>query len=117
MSGQPLRRSDVNATLTPAGRRRAVENPEFAAFIRRILRAYGRRAGGGDLDALGDLARLCDEIDGHLADVIAMLRHEPWSYSWRQIADALGISRQAAQQRFRKAGGHRRPGGQPGSLR
>jgi hypothetical protein len=117
MSGQPHRRSDVNATLTPAGRRRAVENPEFAAFIRRILRAYARRAGRGDLDAFGDLARLLDEIDGHLADVIAMLRHEPWSYSWRQIADALGISRQAAQQRLRKAGGHRRPGGQPGSLR
>jgi hypothetical protein len=76
MSAEPLRRSDVNATLTPAGRRWEVENPE-----------------------------------------IAMLRHEPWSYSWRQVADALGISRQAAQQRFRKAGGHRRPGGQPGSLR
>jgi hypothetical protein len=117
MSGQPFCRSDVNATLTPAGRRRAVENPEFAAFIRRILRAYGRRAGGGDLDALGDLARLRDEIDGHLADVIAMLRHEPWSYSWREIAEALGISRQAAQQRFRQAGGARRPGGQPGNLR
>jgi hypothetical protein len=117
MSGKPLRRSGVNDTLTPAGRRREVENPAFAAFLRRILRAYARQAGGGDLDALGDLARLLDEIDGHLVDVIAMLRHEPWSYSWRQIADALGISRQAAQQRFGKAGGARRAGGQPGSLR
>jgi hypothetical protein len=117
MSAKPLRRSGVRSDLTPARRRREVENPEFAAFIRRILRAYARRAGGGDLDALGDLARLRGELDGHLADAVAVLRHEPWSYSWRQIADALGVTRQTAHEKHRKAGGRRRPGGQPGSLR
>jgi hypothetical protein len=111
------RRSGVNRSLTLAPRRREVENPEFAAFIRRVLRAYARRAGAGDLDALGDLARLREKIDGHLVDVVAAHRHEPWSYSWQQIANALGTSRQAAQQRWRKAGGVRRPGGQPGNLR
>jgi hypothetical protein len=116
MSGEPLRRSGVNRALTPEQRRREVENPEFAAFVRRILRAYARRAGAGDLDALGDLARLGEEIDGHLTDAVAGLRHD-WSYSWQEIADVLRISRQAAQQRWRKAGGGRRPGGQPGHLR
>jgi hypothetical protein len=116
MNPRPLRRSGVNRALTPAPRRREVENPEFAAFTRRILRAYARRVGAGDLDALSDLARLREECDGHLIDAVARLRND-WSYSWQQIADALGISRQAAQQRWRKAGGTRRIGGQPGHLR
>jgi hypothetical protein len=111
------RRPGVRETLTPERPRREVENPEFSEFVRRILRAYARRVGDGDLDALGALAALRDEIDGHLVDAVAMLRHEPFSYSWQQIGDALGITRQSAQERFRKAGGARRPGGQPGRLR
>jgi hypothetical protein len=110
-------RSGVRSPLTPKRPRRQVENPEYGAFVRRILRAYTRRAGAGDLDALADLARLRDELDGHLADAVAVLRHEPSCYSWRDIAGALGITRQTAQQRWRKAGGARRPGGQPGNLR
>jgi hypothetical protein len=110
------RRFGVKPRLTPAPRRREVENPEFAAFIRRVLRAYARRAGAGDLDALADLGRLREELDGHMTDVVAALRND-WAYSWKEIAGALGISRQAAQQRWAKAGGRRRPGGQPGHLR
>jgi hypothetical protein len=116
MKAEPLRRSGVKARLTPAPRRREVENPQFAEFVRRILRAYARRVGAGDLAALGDLARLREEIDGHLTDAVAGLRND-WSYSWQEIADELEVSRQAAQQRWRKAGGGRRPGGQPGHLR
>ena len=108
--------SGVNRVLTPATRRREVENPDYAAFLRRILRAYSRRIAAGDLDALGDLARLREELDGNLTDAVAGLRND-WSYSWQEIADVLGCSRQAAQQRWRKAGGGRRPGGQPGHLR
>jgi hypothetical protein len=117
MSATPPRRSSVRSTLTPARRRREVENPEYGVFVRRILRAYTRRAGAGDLAALAELARLRDELDGHLADAVAMLRHEPSCYSWAEIAAALGIARQTAQERWRKAGGARRPGGQPGNLR
>jgi Homeodomain-like domain len=84
----------------------------------RLLRAWIRRAGrDGDLDALAALAQHRDEVVAHLADMVTVLRAEPWSYSWQQIAEALGISRQAAQQRWRKATGARRPGGQPGNLR
>jgi hypothetical protein len=102
--------------LTPAQRRREVEAPEFAAFLRRILRAYARRVAAGDLDALGELARLREELHGHLTDAVTGLRND-WAYSWQEIARVLGISRQAAQQRWRKAGGARRRGGQPGHLR
>jgi hypothetical protein len=111
-----VRRAGVNRALTPAPRQREIEAPEFAAFLRRILRAYARRVAAGDLDALGDLARLREELDGHLTDAVAALRND-WAYSWQEIAQVLGISRQAAQQRWRKAGGARQPGGQPGHLR
>jgi hypothetical protein len=111
------RRSGVNASLTPRRPRRDVENPEFAALFQRLLRAWTRRAGAGDLDALASMAAHGDEVDAHLLDAIAMLRDEPHCYSWQEIGDALGISRQAAQQRFGKVGGARRVGGQPGRLR
>ncbi len=113
-----MSRSGVRRTLTPRRRRREVENPEFAGLLRRLMRAYARRVGDeGDLDAFAEFARLLDEGEEHLVDMVAMLRHEPWSYSWAEIGRALGISRQSAQERFRKAGGARRVGGQPGHLR
>jgi hypothetical protein len=113
-----MSRSDVRRTLTPGRRRREVENSEFAAMFRRFMRAYVRRVGAeGDLDAFAEFARLLEEGEEHLVDMVAMLRHEPWSYSWAEVGRALGISRQSAQERFRKAGGTRRADGQPGHLR
>ena len=44
-------RSTVNARLTPGRVRRVVENDEFTAFSRRILRAAGRRIASGNVDA------------------------------------------------------------------
>jgi hypothetical protein len=87
------------------------------AMIGRCLRALSRHVGDGAISDLADLARLEDELHGNLVDAVARLRAEPWCYSWRAIGRALGISRQAAAQRFAKAGGARRPGGQPWYLR
>ena len=36
----------------------AVENGQYAAFARRILRAYARRIATGDVDALADITVL-----------------------------------------------------------
>jgi hypothetical protein len=114
---EPARRSGVNDALTPEPRYE-VETSVWVQMFPRLLRAWIRRARAeGDLDALAALARHRDEVDAHLVDMVAVLRAEPWSYSWQQIADALGTSRQAVQQRWHKAGGDRRPGGQPGNLR
>jgi hypothetical protein len=41
----------VKAGLIPKRSRREVENDEYGAFIRRILRAYARRVGDGDVEA------------------------------------------------------------------
>lgn len=85
--------------------------------LSRMLRAYSRHVGDGALHQLPELADLEEELHGHLLDAVARLRAEPWCYSWAQIGRALGVSAQAAQQRFGKVGGARRPGGQPVHLR
>ena len=79
-------------------RRYVVENDEFAAFARRIIRAHARRVATGDIEALGDLAALSTLIDDAIADAVTGLRRH--GYSWADIADRLGVTRQAAHQRW-----------------
>ena len=79
-------------------RRTVVENDEFAAFCRRILRAYARRVADGDVEALTPMLGLSAEIDTAIAQAVAGLRGS--GYSWAEIGSRLGITRQAAQQRW-----------------
>ena len=90
----------VNETLTPSPRREPVENSEFAAFARRILRAAARRVGNGDVEGLAALVALRSELDQAIASAVTGLRQPQWSYSWAEIAAVLGVPRQAAQQRY-----------------
>ena len=92
------RRSSVKARLTPNRRRRPVENDEYASFIRRVLRAYARRVATGDVDALTDMTGLATEMDKAISQAITGLRTT--GYSWAEIAARLGVTRQAAQQRW-----------------
>ncbi|WP_120321508.1 hypothetical protein [Catellatospora citrea] len=90
----------------PAQRTRtrgAVENKEFAAFTRRIIRAHARRVAAGDVEALSDLTALSAAVDQAITDAVIGLR--AFGYSWTEIGDRLGISKQAAQQRW--GGGQR----------
>jgi hypothetical protein len=84
--------------LTPKRGRRQVENDEYAAFVRRILRAYARRVGNGDVEALILMADLAGEIDISIAEAVKGLRG--FGYSWAEIGARLGVTRQAAQQRW-----------------
>ena len=98
-TSRPASRPDtVTAGLTPKRRRRRVENDEYSAFTRRILRAYSRRVGDGDVEALALMLGLADEIDTAIAEAIKGLR--AYGYSWAEIGSRLGITRQAAQQRW-----------------
>lgn len=81
------------------------------------MKAYAKRIGAGDIAALPEFVAMREELDAHILGVITELRSERWNYSWAQIGDVLGITRQAAQKRFAEAGGARRPGGQPANLR
>lgn len=113
-SGQPTHgqtcfhpaENTVNDALTPKRRRPVTENSEYAAFARRILRAYSRRIATGDVESLAHMATLADEINDAMAQAISGLRAA--GYSWAEIGSRLGISRQAAQQRWGRSG--REPG-------
>jgi ribosomal protein S20 len=97
-AGGSSRRSGVNARLTPNRRRRRVENDEYASFIRRVIRAHARRVAAGDVDALVDMTGLAAELDEAITQAVIGLRET--GYSWTEIAARLGVSRQAAQQRW-----------------
>jgi hypothetical protein len=94
-------------TLNPAAgdnrparprRRDVVENDEYAAFNRRNNRAYARRVATGDVEALTDMVALSSLLDDAIGQAVTGLRNH--GYSWADIAARLGITRQAAQQRW-----------------
>jgi hypothetical protein len=99
-------RRTVKGTLTRSRRRNVVENDDFGAFARRIIRAYGRRIASGDVEALRDLLALNEEIERATDNAVEGLRDT--GYSWGEIAGRLGVTRQAAHQRWSlRAGGAR----------
>ena len=85
----------VKTRLTP---KPVVENGEYAAFARRILRAYARRISAGDVDALGDIIVLAADVEDAIKQAVIGLRGS--GYSWAEIGLRLGVTRQAAQQRW-----------------
>src|SRR5882757_584765 len=96
------RPNGVNPALTRNRRSRArVENDDYGAFVRRIVAAHGRRIASGDVECLRDLVALADEVDRATDVAVAGLRRV--GYSWAEIASRLGITRQAAQQRWGNA--------------
>jgi ribosomal protein S20 len=92
------RRSSVKTRLTPNRRRRSVENDKYASFVRRVLQAHARRVAAGDVDALADMTGLAAELDEAISQAVIGLRET--GYSWAEIAARLGVTRQAAQQRW-----------------
>ena len=74
-----------------------VETPEYVAFVRRSIRALGRRA-GEDPEALPLIADLAAELDAAMGEAARSAHAAGWS--WTEIAARLGVSRQAARQRF-----------------
>jgi hypothetical protein len=97
-AAQLPRHGTVKARLTPERPRRQVENDEYGAFVRRVLRAYSRRVADGDVEALVLLVGLAEEIDAAMAEAVKGLRTH--GYSWAEIGARFGVSRQAARQRW-----------------
>lgn len=90
----------MDATATPASRSAITEADKYGAFVRRIMRAYGRRVADRDIEGLSGLVTLRDELDVQIRDTAKALQAQ--GYSWAEIGRTLGISKQAAQQRFGK---------------
>jgi (4S)-4-hydroxy-5-phosphonooxypentane-2,3-dione isomerase len=95
-AAQLARPNTVKASLTPKRPRRQVENDEYGAFVRPSCRPTSR-VGDGDVEALVVMGGLADEIAA-IADAVKGLR--AYGYSWAEIGSRLGITRQAAQQRW-----------------
>jgi len=93
--------TSVNPPLTANRCRDVVENDAYAAFTRRVIRAYARRVATGDVEALTDLVGLATQLDTAILAAVTGLR--ACGYSWTEIATRLGITRRAAHQRW---GGH-----------
>jgi hypothetical protein len=79
--------------------RSRVETDAYADMMRRMMRAYLRRVADGDPEDLAGLITFIDESERALAHTVRDMR-KAYGWSWTQIGAALGISRQAAQQRF-----------------
>ena len=62
--------------------RHPVENDEYAAFVRRILRASSRHVGDGDVGAWPSYSTWPQEIDTASAEAVKGLR--VCGYSWRR---------------------------------
>jgi hypothetical protein len=67
-------------------RRPPVENGEYAAFARRVLRAYARRISAGDIDALTDMTALAADVEKSIRQAVTGLRD--YGYSWAEIGPA-----------------------------
>jgi hypothetical protein len=93
------RPAGVKQPLTAKRRRRITENDEYAAFLRRAIAAYSRRVAAGDIDAITGLATLAADLEDATRQAITGLR-DRHGYSWADIAARLGVTRQAAQQRW-----------------
>ena len=94
-----VRPADVKDVLTPERSiRPVVENDAYAAFARRVVRAAGRRVAAGDVDGLAELVALSDEMEQCIRDAVSGLR--AFGYSWGEVAARVGVTRQAAQQRW-----------------
>lgn len=68
-------------------------------MMRRMMRAYLARVADGDPDDLAGLVAFIDETEESLAATVRAMR-KAYGWSWAEIGAALGVSRQAAQQRF-----------------
>lgn len=74
-----------------------VETPEYAAMLRRMIRAYGRRVAEADEVDLAEMVELRQLLDEVIADTITDMRTKH-DRSWSYIAQGLGTTKQAAQQ-------------------
>jgi hypothetical protein len=79
--------------LTPKRRYRITENDEYAAFVRRVIRAYSRRVAAGDIEAITTMAGLADHLEDATRQAITGLRD--FGYSWAEV-QALPLPRRAA---------------------
>lgn len=98
----------VRVALTPARpraqrrrkrSRRPIEATDYAAMMRRLIRAYGQRIADADMEDLTDMLALRDEFDAAIAFAVREARTR-WGWSWADIGRAAGTTRSSAHERW-----------------
>lgn len=74
------------------------DHAAFAAFARRIVRAYSKRVALADPEDLTDLLALSAALDEAVEAAVLALHAQ--GRSWAEIGRAAGVSRQAAHKRW-----------------
>lgn len=92
---------DVKASLRRRKRtRRQVETSEYLGAARRFIRGAGRRVADGDEVELRELIELQQVLDAAILEGVKGIRAR--GMSWQYIANAQGITREAAYQKWGK---------------
>lgn len=100
-------RPSLTATEPPARRRRKardrrpLEATDFAAMMRRMLAAHGRRVADADVEDLADLMALQADLDAAIAYAVTESRARH-GRSWADIGRAAGVEKQTAHERWSK---------------
>ena len=93
--------NDRDVKANPTNRHgRYKDNREYAGFVRRSVRAYGRRVADGDVEALAEMLQLARELDAAIDNAVDGLRAH--GYSWSEIGERAGITKQTAHERWAK---------------
>lgn len=82
----------------------AGDHTEYAGFVKRAIRGYGRRVATADEVDLAEMVELRSVLEGAIADAVQGQR-ENLGRSWADIGRGLGTTRQAAQERYGAAFG------------
>lgn len=77
------------------------ESPEVGAAAFRMIRALVRRAAEGDTEALEQLAKV-ERMAAAGTTVALHQAHQAAGYSYTELADVTGTTRQAARQRVER---------------
>lgn len=76
----------------------SVETMPYIRGLERMVRAAGRRVAEADEPELAELVRLRDVVDESIRSAVDGWRR--MGRSWSEVGRALGITKQAAAQRF-----------------
>jgi hypothetical protein len=80
--------------------KKTYENDQYFAMVGRMVRAAGKRA-AEDVDALPFLLDLQKQVEAATVTAIEGLKAD--GYSWADIADRVGMTRQGAAQLYKRA--------------
>lgn len=72
-----------------------IETPEYADMLARMVKAYAKRVGNGDPVDLARMVEIRRAFDQAILEAVRGQREA--GFSWREVAEGLGTTRQSAQ--------------------